>query len=150
MEIELNKSARERIFHAVLFELLANVLIALFLAWFMQMSLLNTGALSLISALTATFWNYIFNKLFDGLQKYQGFKRTAVIRALHAVVFEVGLIAALTPIAMLLLGLSFVDALYVEMGLVLFFLPYTMAYNWLYDYIRWLFIGRRKQPAPQQ
>lgn len=115
----------------------------------MQMSLLNTGALSLISALTATVWNYIFNKLFDGLQKYQGFKRTAVIRALHAVAFEVGLIAALTPIAMLLLGLSFVDALYVEMGLVLFFLPYTMAYNWLYDYFRWLFIGRRKQPVTQ-
>ncbi|HII0044325.1 MULTISPECIES: chlorhexidine efflux transporter [Klebsiella] len=45
MKVELNKSTRERIFHAVLFELLANIIIALFLAYVLQVSLLQSGML---------------------------------------------------------------------------------------------------------
>lgn len=147
MKVELNKSTRERIFHAVLFELLANIIITLFLAYVLQVSLVQSGLLSLISGLTATVWNYIFNKVFDELQKRYTFERSFLIRALHAVVFEIGLIVTLTPVAMLLLGLSLIDAFFVEIGLVLFFLPYTLAYNWLYDYIRWTFFARDKQGA---
>jgi len=144
MKVELNKGTRERIFHAVLFELLANVIIALFLAYVLQVSLLQSGMLSLISALTATIWNFIFNKIFDGLQRRYAFERSFLMRALHAVAFEVGLIVTLTPVAMLLLNLSLVDAFFVEIGLVLFFLPYTLAYNWLYDWLRWTFYGRKR------
>ncbi|HBK4846181.1 TPA: hypothetical protein LL016_004669, partial [Enterobacter asburiae] len=64
MEIELNKSFKERVFHAVIFEVTANVIIALSLAWLMNVSVLQSGSLSVISALTATVWNFIFNKLF--------------------------------------------------------------------------------------
>jgi len=38
MEIELNKSVKERIFHAVLFEVISNVIIAFSLAWIMNVS----------------------------------------------------------------------------------------------------------------
>ena len=144
MKVELNKGTRERIFHAVLFELLANVIIALFLAYVLQVSLLQSGMLSLISALTATIWNFIFNKIFDGLQRRYAFERSFLMRALHAIAFEIGLIVTLTPVAMLLLNLTLVDAFYVEIGLVLFFLPYTLAYNWLYDWLRWTFYGRKR------
>ena len=144
MKVELNKGTRERIFHAVLFELLANVIIALFLAYVLQVSLLQSGMLSLISALTATIWNFIFNKIFDGLQRRYAFERSFLMRALHAVAFEIGLIVTLTPVAMLLLNLSLVDAFFVEIGLMLFFLPYTLAYNWLYDWLRWTFYGRKR------
>ncbi|AZL49643.1 hypothetical protein CWR52_23330 [Enterobacter sp. SGAir0187] len=41
MEIELDKSVRERIFHAVIFEVTANVIIALSLAWLMNVSVLH-------------------------------------------------------------------------------------------------------------
>ena len=54
MEIELNKSFKERVFHAVIFEVTANVIIALSLAWLMNVSVLQSGSLSVISALTAT------------------------------------------------------------------------------------------------
>jgi uncharacterized membrane protein len=27
---------------------------------------------------------------------------------------------------------------------MLFFLPYTMLFNWLYDYLRWTFVGRKR------
>ncbi|EAU5447758.1 PACE efflux transporter [Salmonella enterica] len=144
MKVELNKSTRERIFHAVLFELLANIIIALFLAYVLQVSLLQSGMLSLISALTATVWNFIFNKIFDGLQRRYAFERSLLLRVLHAVAFEIGLIVTLTPVAMLLLNLPLIDAFFVEIGLVLFFLPYTLAYNWLYDWLRWTFYGQKR------
>lgn len=144
MKVELNKSTRERIFHAVLFELLANIIIALFLASVLQVSLLQSGMLSLISALTATVWNFIFNKIFDGLQRRYAFERSLLLRVFHAVAFEIGLIVTLTPVAMLLLNLPLIDAFFVEIGLVLFFLPYTLAYNWLYDWLRWTFYGQKR------
>lgn len=144
MEIELNKSFKERVFHAVIFEVTANVIIALALAWLMNVSVLQSGSLSVISALTATVWNFIFNKLFDSLQKKHQFQRTFLVRAIHAVGFETGLIISLIPVAMVMLNLTVTEAFFVEIGLVLFFLPYTMLFNWLYDYLRWTFVGRKR------
>ncbi|MCU6336887.1 PACE efflux transporter [Enterobacter quasiroggenkampii] len=144
MEIELDKSIKERIFHAVIFEVTSNVIIALSLAWLMNVSVLQSGSLSVISALTATSWNFVFNKLFDSLQKKYGFQRTFLVRAFHAVAFEAGLIITLIPVAMFILNLTMTEAFFVEIGLVLFFLPYTMLFNWLYDYLRWTFIGRKR------
>jgi uncharacterized membrane protein len=133
----------KRVFHAVIFEVTANVIIALSLAWLMNVSVLQSGSLSVISALTATVWNFIFNKLFDSLQKKHQFQRTFLVRAIHAVGFETGLIISLIPVAMVMLNLTVAEAFFVEIGLVLFFLPYTMLFNWLYDYLRWTFVGRK-------
>lgn len=144
MEIELNKSFKERIFHTVIFEVTANVIIALSLAWLMNVSVLQSGSLSVISALTATVWNFVFNKLFDALQKKHQFQRTFLVRAIHAVGFETGLIISLIPVAMFMLNLTIAEAFFVEIGLVLFFLPYTMLFNWLYDYLRWTFVGSKR------
>ncbi|MCK7236262.1 PACE efflux transporter [Enterobacter bugandensis] len=144
MEIELNKSFKERIFHAVIFEVTANVIIALSLAWLMNVSVLQSGSLSVISALTATVWNFFFNKLFDALQKKHQFQRTFLVRAIHAVGFETGLIISLIPVVMFMLNLTIAEAFFVEIGLVLFFLPYTMLFNWLYDYLRWTFVGSKR------
>ena len=144
MEIELNKSFKERIFHAVIFEVTANVIIALSLAWLMNVSVLQSGSFSVISALTATVWNFVFNKFFDSLQKKHQFQRTFLVRAIHAVGFETGLIISLIPVAMFMLNLTIAEAFFVEIGLVLFFLPYTMLFNWLYDYLRWIFVGSKR------
>ncbi|AJZ88492.1 membrane protein [Klebsiella michiganensis] len=144
MEIELDKSFKERIFHAVIFEVTANVITALSLAWLMNVSVLQSGSLSVISALTATAWNFVFNKLFDALQKKYRFQRTFLVRAIHAVGFEAGLIITLIPVAMVMLDLTMTEAFFVEVGLILFFLPYTLLFNWLYDYLRWTFVGRKR------
>ncbi len=80
MEIELDKSFRERIFHAVIFEVTANIIIALSLAWLMNVSILQSGSLSVISALTATAWNFVFNKLITGNFR-MGVSRQLIIKA---------------------------------------------------------------------
>lgn len=144
MKIELNKSRKERLFHAVLFELLANILTASFVTLVLQVPLAHSVMLSVSSALTATVWNFIFNKIFDGLQKKHGFERNFLMRTIHAVAFEAGLIILMTPLAMALLKLPLFQAMAIEMGLVLFFLPYTIIFNWCYDYFRWILISKRK------
>lgn len=68
---------------------------------------------------------------------------------MHAVGFETGLIITLIPVAMVMLDLPLTEAFFVEIGLVLFFLPYTMLFNWLYDYLRWMFVGRRRSASLQ-
>lgn len=144
MKIELNKSPKERLFHAVLFELLANILTASFVTFVLQVPLAHSAMLSVTSALTATVWNFIFNKIFDGLQKKHGFERSFKMRAVHAIAFETGLIILMTPLAMALLKLPLVQAMAVEMGLVLFFLPYTIIFNWCYDYFRWILVSKHQ------
>ena len=72
------------------------------------------------------------------------FERTFLVRALHAACFEAGLIITLIPVAMVMLHLTMTEAFFVEIGLVLFFLPYTMLFNWVYDYLRWTFVGRKR------
>ncbi|PKE28481.1 hypothetical protein CWS43_20835 [Rahnella sp. AA] len=141
MKMELNKSTLERIFHAVLFEVLGNVVIAIFLAYSLKVSLIQSGTLSFISALTATVWNYVFNKVFDEIQKRFQFERNFPIRVLHAVIFEAVLILLLTPVAMFLLELTIAEAFFVEIGLIFIFLPYTLIFNWSYDYLRWKFVA---------
>lgn len=143
MKVELNKSTAERIFHAVLFELLGNVVIAIFISTVLKVSLLQSGKLSVISAITATIWNYIFNKIFDAIQRRFAFERNFTVRILHAVIFEIVLVLSLTPVAMFLLDLSLARAFMVEIGLIFVFLPYTLVFNWTYDYIRWRFVANK-------
>ncbi|WP_312379224.1 chlorhexidine efflux transporter, partial [Pseudomonas oryzihabitans] len=54
--------------------------------------------------------------------------------------FEGGLILVLVPLAAWWLSISLWQALLLDLGLILFFLPYTLAFNWLYDlgYAAWL------------
>jgi uncharacterized membrane protein len=106
-------------------------------------SLLQSGKLSVISAITATVWNYIFNKSFDALQRRYAFERNFIVRILHAVIFEIVLVLSLTPVAMFLLGLSLTKAFVVEIGLIFVFLPYTLVFNWTYDYIRWRLVANK-------
>lgn len=78
----------------------------------MNVSILQSGSLSVISALTATAWNFVFNKLFDSLQKKYRFQRTFLVRAIHAVGFETGLIITLIPVAMVMLDLPITEAFF--------------------------------------
>lgn len=137
MEVELNKRASERILHMILFELIANVLIAFVISRFLNESLARTTMLSLGSAVIAAAWNYLFNYLFDSFQRKYGFRRNTMARIIHACLFEIILIAVLTPVALLLLNISFYNAFVLEITLVFFFIPYTVLFNWVYDMSRW-------------
>ena len=82
----------ERIFHAVCFEGIATAILAPTTAWLMQRPILEMGGLTVLLATTAMIWNIIFNYLFDRLWPRHKVPRTAKVRALHALGFEVGFI----------------------------------------------------------
>jgi uncharacterized membrane protein len=87
----------------------------------------------------------VFNTLFDRAQRRMGFRRTLWARAIHAVLFEIGLILAVVPLAAWWLGIGLWQALVLDIGIVLFFLPYTFAFNWTYDRVRAIVIARRNR-----
>jgi uncharacterized membrane protein len=96
-------------------------------------------------SLIAMSWNMAFNALFDRAQRRMGFQRTLGARAVHAALFEVGLILAVVPLAAWWLGIGLWEAFVLDIAIVLFFLPYTFAFNWTYDYLRALVIARKNR-----
>lgn len=135
----------ERIFHAVCFEGIATAILAPTAAWLMQRSVLEMGGLTIILATTAMVWNIIYNAVFDRLWPVTRITRTAKVRALHALGFECGFIVIGVSIVCAVLGVTLFQALTLEIGFFLFFLPYTMLYNWVYDTLRDRVMKRRQQ-----
>ena len=135
----------ERIFHAVCFEGIATAILAPTAAWLMQRSVVEMGGLSILLATLAMVWNIIYNAGFDRFWPVTRVIRTAKVRALHALGFEFGFIVIGVSIVSWVLGVTLLQALTLEIGFFLFFLPYTMLYNWVYDMLRERIIKRRQQ-----
>lgn len=140
--MSIQKSLKERLFHAVLFELIAVAICAPTLAWLMDQALGHMGAMTLMFSAIATLWNMLFNAGFDRAQQRMGFSRTLPVRVLHASLFELGLIFMLVPLAAWWLSVSLLEAFILDIGLILFFLPYAIVFNWVYDVLRERWVGR--------
>lgn len=140
-DILIRRGLAPRIFHAVLFELIAITVTSLFLIIVTNQSLIEMGILSIIISVIATIWNGIFNFIYDRLQRALKFKRDLPMRILHAVVFEIGLISFIIPIIMFYLNIGFFAAFFLEAGLLAFFLPYSIFFNTIYDKIYIRFFG---------
>jgi len=142
------KTLAERVGHALAFEVIALVICAPLFGWLMGTSVAAMGALTLAISLIAMGWNVVYNTLFDKLQRRLGFRRTLAVRLLHAAAFEIGLIVAAVPLAAVWLNISLWDAFVLDIGLLLFFLPYTIFFNWAYDRLRERWVGRARPARP--
>lgn len=140
--MSLQKSLKERFLHALGFEVLAIAICAPLGAWLLGYSLAHMGLLTLMISLIAMFWNMVFNALFDRAQRRLGFRRTLGARAVHSVIFEIGLILAVVPLAAWWLDIGLWEAFVLDIAIVLFFLPYTFAFNWGYDRLREVVVAR--------
>lgn len=130
------KSLTERIGHALVFEAIALLICAPLFSWLMGTTLGAMGALTLAVSLIAMLWNVVYNALFDRLQRRLQFQRGVGVRVIHASVFEAGLILVTIPLAAVWLGISLWSAFLLDLGLLLFFLPYTVVFNAVYDTLR--------------
>ena len=139
------KTLKERLFHALLFEFIALAICAPTLAWIMDQPLAHMGVLTLMFSLVATLWNMVYNALFDRVQRRLGFVRTLPMRILHASLFEAGLVVMLVPLAAWWLNVSLLEAFILDIGLLLFFLPYTVVFNWVYDTLRTRWIEQPRE-----
>lgn len=138
-----NKSITERIFQAIGFELLAILICTPLLAWVMDKPMLEMGAVTMVIAALALAWNVVFNGLFDRLLKRFAIVRNAWVRVVHALLFEGGLVAFGVPLIAWWLKVSLWQAFLLDIGVLLFFLPYTYVYHWGYDVVRERLLMRR-------
>lgn len=139
------RTLKERFFHAAGFEVLAIALVSPLAAWIMNKPLFQMGALAIMLSTLAMIWNMVYNAGFDRFWPREKVTRGLGLRIMHALGFEGGFILIGLPPAAWMLGVSLWQALMIEIVFFLFFLPYTMAYNWVYDNVRERIVNSRRQ-----
>ncbi len=141
------KSITERVCQALGFEGLALLICTPLLVWITGRPALEMGAVTLAISLLALSWNIIFNSLFDRLKARLQLVNGGKTRVLHALLFEGGLILFAVPLIAAWLNICLMQAFLLDIGVLLFFLPYTYVYHWGYDVLREKFLQQR---APEQ
>lgn len=132
----------QRVCHAALYELCAILILVPAGAWLMNEPLGHLGLLGIMMSLQAMSWNMLFNAIFERLERRYRWQRTPWVRSLHAIAFEGGLLFISLPLVAWWMEMSLWQALLLDGGLLLFFLPYTYIFNWCYDHARQWWQGR--------
>tara|TARA_R110000868_G_scaffold4752_18_gene29508 strand:+ start:387 stop:812 length:426 start_codon:yes stop_codon:yes gene_type:complete len=129
------RTPRDRIRHAISFEIIGLALITPLGAFVFAMPMHDIGVIGVGSATLAMVWNYIYNYGFDRLlQRLRGdTQKSMPMRVLHAVLFELGLLIALMPLIAWYLGVSLWQALVMDVSFALFYMGYAFAFNLAYD-----------------
>lgn len=123
-----------KIVYISLYELIAIVIASTGLAAGAGASLERAGAIALASSVIAVVWNLVYNTLFERWEARQSVRGRSVRRRMaHAIGFELGFLVMLVPLFAWWFGIGLQHALVLEIGLALFFLVYTFAFNWAFD-----------------
>ncbi|WP_051685986.1 PACE efflux transporter [Rheinheimera texasensis] len=136
-KVSHGRSTRDRLRMAVGFEILGLLILIPSASFVLDKPVVELGWLAVLMSVIATWWNYMFNKLFD--QYYltprgRAFK-TQSERIYHAFGFEMGLLVAILPLTAWYLDISMWNALLLDIGFMLFYLVYGYFYHWLYDVV---------------
>ena len=137
-----DKLLRERIFHAVAYELIAVLVCAPLFAWLMHQPLERMAALNIAISTIAVTWNMIVTGAQDRLLARHAMRKTMLLRIAHGLVFEGGLTVFAVALAAWWLQIGVWRAFLLDVGILLFFLPYTVVYNWMYDALRERVVGQ--------
>jgi uncharacterized membrane protein len=123
-----------RVVQAVLYEAFAIACVAPMLMLVFGQSPLSSLGLSVTMSSIALAWNYAFNTLFEHWEARQSVKgRSWRRRAAHGLGFEGGLALLLVPVMANWLGITWLQALVADLGILVFFLVYTVVFTWVFD-----------------
>lgn len=129
-------SIYERIFHAVLFEVLAIILTVIGLYLFTEHALNKLSSIVILISLIAMLWNLIFNWIFDYFYSDSRETRGFKIRTLHVILFEGGLLLMTLPLVAYILNISLWQAFILDFAMTIFIMIYTFIFNYIYDHTR--------------
>ena len=129
----IERSPYERVFHAVLYEVVGIITSTPIIIFFTGKGIGDSGLIALIVSITATIWNYIYNFGYAKLLAKYKIKKTSRVRVIHGLFFEVGLVFITVPILALTMGLGIIEAFKLEFAMLVYFFPYTIVFNWIYD-----------------
>ena len=131
------RTAKDRLRHAISFEIIGLFLVIPLGALAFGHPLLDIGMVAVVSSIIATAWNYGYNVIFDhALLRLSGrVAKTVLIRVLHACLFEAGLLVILIPFIAWYLAVALSEAFLMDLGFAIFYLIYAFCFNWAYDVI---------------
>jgi len=143
------RSFKDRVRHALSFEIIGLLLIIPFGAMIFGIPMTDVGIVGVVSATIATAWNYLYNLGFDHvMQRAKGTtQKTTTIRIAHALLFELGLLIVLMPFIAWYLNISFMHALVMDVSFALFYVVYAFVFNWCYDRLFPLPEWQKEAPA---
>ena len=129
------RTTADRIRHAISFEVIGILLATPLGALIFNLHAGDSAVIVIGSATIAMAWNYIYNLGFDhAMTRLRGTTlKTVPLRILHAVLFELGLLAMLMPLIALYLGISLWEALLMDLAFALFYMGYALVFNRGYD-----------------
>lgn len=138
------RPALRRVVYISLYEAIAIVIVSLGLHAMTGGGLLHASALAVMTSAVAVVWNLVFNHAFEWWEARQAVRgRSIARRVAHAVGFEGGLVALLVPLMAWWLDVSLLEALLMDVGLVVFFLVYTFVFTWAFDRVFGLPVSAR-------
>ncbi|QIV95205.1 PACE efflux transporter [Allofrancisella frigidaquae] len=127
-----------RIIHMIGFEVIGIIIFTPITMFILNKNFLDTSVLVVIISIMAMIWNFIYNYLFDVIETFLGghrSKRYFNVRILHTLLFEVVLLIITIPFIASWLRISLFEALFVDIGFVIFYVLYALAYNYTFDKI---------------
>lgn len=128
------QGVKRRVVYVGLYELVAIILSAILLGLMTNVGTSHSLGIAVAASAVAIMWNLAFNCGFERWEKRRQHKgRSLMIRILHAVGFESGLLVFLVPLLAWWFDVGFLQALVMDLGLLAFFLFYTFAFNWVFD-----------------
>ncbi|ENX48835.1 MULTISPECIES: chlorhexidine efflux PACE transporter AceI [Acinetobacter] len=127
--------SKRRIIHALSYEVILLVIIAIALSFIFDVPMEVTGSLGIAMAVTSVVWNMIFNHFFEKFEHMHQLKRTIKVRILHAIGFEGGLMLATIPMVAYAMNMSIWQAIVLDFGLTMCILIYTFIFQWCYDHL---------------
>lgn len=123
-----------RVLQAVLYEFFAIVLVSPILSVIFDKPATSSLGLAVLLSSIALGWNYVFNMLFEYWERRQSAEgRSFKKRLLHGIGFEGGLVVILVPVMALWLDISALRAFQTNLGLLVFFFVYAIAFTWAFD-----------------
>lgn len=129
------RTTKDRIRHTLSFEIIGLLIFAPLASLVFGFDLQVMGAMAVVGSIIATVWNYFYNLLFDhAMLKLRGnVRKTVLIRVLHALLFEGGLLLLFLPMIAWYLSISLWDAFMMDIAMATFYLVYAFVFNWAYD-----------------
>lgn len=123
-----------RVLQAVLYEAIAIAVVGPALSFAFDEAPTSTFGLAVVLSTIALTWNYIFNWLFERWEARQTVRGRSFARRLaHGAGFEGGLVVILVPVMSLWLRISPAAAFVANLGLLVFFFLYAIAFTWAFD-----------------
>ncbi|GEK73252.1 MULTISPECIES: PACE efflux transporter [Halomonas] len=127
------RSWKERLTHTTLFEAGGLLMVTPLASWLTGHDMGEIGVLAAGLATDAMLWNLVWNRVFDALVPTR--RRSLRQRFAQSFGFELGLLVMTLPAVAWWMGIGLVEAFWLDLGFMLFFLAYAMVFNTLFDLV---------------